>query len=390
MQLVYFGFNTHYGGAQRVTVEMCKHISQKADVHIIEAYGCCQPYADAARNIDCKYHVLLPEAKRTTIGRRGAVVGRTVGIVSAMPRLLRVRSRLASVLNEIEPDVIWLNSLKSLCLLSAARELDGVPVIYYLHGNYRPDQVSLTMRLLFRHIVSHFIAVSTVTKRNVCQLGIDPARIDVIFNPVDVEEVARKASEPLINYLPGTEADIRILLPGTLVPGKGHLCAIRALRCLQDKGRNAVLWLAGDVPSGAGMAYLKMLESEIKRLKLVEKALILGWREDILPIMSKATAVVLPSHTEGMPMTVLEAMAIGRPVVATGVGGITDLINNRQTGLLIDVDDAHGLARAVEQLMDVNFAGQIALRAKNHIQEHCSPKAQWSELFDVMCKLAGI
>ncbi|NLF33080.1 MAG: glycosyltransferase family 4 protein, partial [Planctomycetes bacterium] len=78
----------------------------------------------------------------------------------------------------------------------------------------------------------------------------------------------------------------------------------------------------------------------------------LGLRHDVPQLMNAATVVTLPSHTEGHPRVILEAMSLGRPVAATPVGGIQDMIMPEVTGLLFEVDDAEGLARCIRRFTD--------------------------------------
>jgi glycosyltransferase involved in cell wall biosynthesis len=386
LRLAFFDFVTHYGGAQRSTVELGKRLSGNAEIHFIDAYGCCQPYQQAVRDTGCQSHILCADSKKTTVGGTDSLIKRFINVIASLPNLLKVRSQLVKAVKQIRPEVVCVNSHKALHLIWAASCRYNMPVVFYLRGNYLPEQISTTTRYLFRHFVRRFIAVSTVTKKNICKLKIDSARIDVIFNPIDIEEVARKNQQPLKEQLPGPGAKMRILLPGTLVPGKGQLCAIRALKILIENNHDAVLWMAGDTPDGRTGEYQETMQTEINRLNLSNRAFVLGWREDALAVMSRATIVILPSHSEGMPRTLLEAMASGKPIVTTPVGGIPDLIIDGQTGLLADIDDEEGFALAMERFMDEDFAQTITSNAMQHIKQNCNPPGQRDQVLEVLRK----
>lgn len=101
------------------------------------------------------------------------------------------------------------------------------------------------------------------------------------------------------------------------------------------------------------------LLEEIKKLshkfKLENKVYFTGWRDDTWDIINAADIVVLTSDKEGIPRSIMEAMALGKPVVATNVLGTRELVRDGQTGILKDVNDIEGLARSVEQLLNDNF-----------------------------------
>jgi glycosyltransferase involved in cell wall biosynthesis len=95
-----------------------------------------------------------------------------------------------------------------------------------------------------------------------------------------------------------------------------------------------------------------------------------GWlgREAAGQLLSRASVFVLPSYAEGLPMSVLEAMAAGCPVVATRVGGIPDLITDGVDGLLVPPGDPHALAAALERILrDPAFARQLGNAARQTI-----------------------
>ena len=89
----------------------------------------------------------------------------------------------------------------------------------------------------------------------------------------------------------------------------------------------------------------------IETAGLQDHVFLLGHRRDVRALMTRAHVVILPTHTEGFPRTVWEAMILKCPVIATPAGGVVDLIEHEQTGLLINFNDPIALARALERLM---------------------------------------
>jgi glycosyltransferase involved in cell wall biosynthesis len=109
------------------------------------------------------------------------------------------------------------------------------------------------------------------------------------------------------------------------------------------------------------------LEEEARLLGVSAQLRFLRERHDVPALLPSLTALVVPSHAEGMPLALMEGMAAGVPVVATSVGGVPELIAHLQTGLLVDPGSARNLAIAVDGLLDdPPWAAAIGARAREH------------------------
>jgi colanic acid/amylovoran biosynthesis glycosyltransferase len=140
----------------------------------------------------------------------------------------------------------------------------------------------------------------------------------------------------------------RVFCVARLSPEKGHTFLLGALKILSDKGRRLQLLLAGDGPSRTELA--KLADS----LGISDRVTFLGFLNErqIIDELDKADLFVLPSFVEGVPVCVMEAMAVGVPVVATNVGGTGELIKDRKTGILIPPSDADAIADAVVEMIE--------------------------------------
>jgi glycosyltransferase involved in cell wall biosynthesis len=135
---------------------------------------------------------------------------------------------------------------------------------------------------------------------------------------------------------------------------KGHATLLKSLRILRDENVRLLLLVVGDG------SLRSELERQAKELSLDSDSVrFLGSRSDVNVILSAADFFVLPSDTEGLPLSVLEAMAHGLPVVASRVGGIPELISDEDQGLLVPPQDPLALAAAIRRL-----AGDRGLRQK--------------------------
>ncbi|MCO5998399.1 glycosyltransferase [Actinoallomurus rhizosphaericola] len=157
-----------------------------------------------------------------------------------------------------------------------------------------------------------------------------------------------------------------ILCVANLLPYKGHRYLLDAVALLRTRGSACTLVLAGDGPERAA------LEDQAARLGIDVR--FLGTRTDIRGLLARADVVVLASLEEGMSNAVMEAMAAGRPVVATDVGGTRELLDGR--GVLVPPASPDALADGIERLLsDPAFAADLATKARAWSRAHLSADA---------------
>jgi len=165
----------------------------------------------------------------------------------------------------------------------------------------------------------------------------------------------------------------RLLCVGRLVPAKGFDVALRAIAQIIDRFPQLRVVVAGDGPERPH------LEQQAAVLGLSEAVEFLGWVEptEVPDLINSATAVLLPSRREGLPVVAVQAALLGRPIVATRVAGLPELVIHRETGLLVDRENAGALAEAVTSLLDDPAAsaqmGQAARRRAEEVfsWSHC-------------------
>lgn len=227
----------------------------------------------------------------------------------------------------------------------AAQEVD-IPVIAHTAHTIvvRPGDV-----LLSSITTAHTIAVSQAAARLLEQAGIPPDRIEVIYNGVGPEHfedgcsrqqaVKRTQEELGLGHGPviGTVA--------RLSPEKGVDVLLRALSLVAENFPGITLLVIGDGPQAAE---LHRLAGE---LGLGESVRFLGARHDV-PVLNRLLDIfVLPSREEALPMALLEAMAAGRAVIATSVGGTPEVVTSPVDGVLVPPDNAEELARSLLMLL---------------------------------------
>lgn len=173
---------------------------------------------------------------------------------------------------------------------------------------------------------------------------------------------------------------------GNIRPHKGHRTLIDAVELLA-RSRPDVLTVSIGGEKVAGD--LERMRSRSASLGVGDHIKFLGRRDDALAFMASADVVVNPSDVEGLPLSVLEAMALARPVVATAVGGVPTVVHNEETGLLIEAGDPGGLASAIEQALESPRAAEWGKAASRLVSERHGLEAMVRSYEDVYRELSS-
>lgn len=201
--------------------------------------------------------------------------------------------------------------------------------------------------LIYRSLVRRAVAISPSVADSLARGGVPEGRTVLISSAVDPEALRPAVPREVTRRELGVAQDEVVLLTlSSLVPRKGVDVLLDALATLDegDRAPRPMLWVAGDGPERAA------LEERAERLGLQRGVRFLGRRDDAPDLLAACDVFVLPSRREGLGVAALEAMAVGRPVVASNVGGLGEAVVDERTGLLVPPDDAQALAQAVRRV----------------------------------------
>jgi glycosyltransferase involved in cell wall biosynthesis len=177
------------------------------------------------------------------------------------------------------------------------------------------------------------------------QVGIPVAKLRTIVNGVPIDRF--RSAEPLSRSSLGwDEKDVIIGCVARLEPEKGHMVLLEAFQRLLRRVPGVRLLLIGDG------AEFTTLTAAAHAWNLNGAVRFLGTRNDVPELLATCDIIALPSFHEGLPMALLEAMAVGRPVVATSVGGVPAVVRHGETGLLVPPGDSQAMADALTTLVD--------------------------------------
>lgn len=225
------------------------------------------------------------------------------------------------------------------------------PVVFTEHGRHFPDLPSrkrmVVNRLLLRGCDRLIGCGGAVRQALIENEGLPADRVEVIYNGADLKTLAKSSPDarPRIRAEFGIgESDFVAVLVARLHELKDHQTALRAIDLARMQIPNLRLILAGDGDQRPA------IEQTIRELDLSPNVKLAGTRKDIADLLAASDVFLMSSISEGIPLTVIEAMAARRPVVSTAVGGLPELIEHGVTGLLAPAKDDAGLAKHLIEL----------------------------------------
>jgi len=285
-------------------------------------------------------HPLLLEASRSGIwacqiddeGRWSLV-----SLIQSMVRILRQGNY--SLVNS--------HGYKSNFVAFWSAKVCGIPAIATVRLHTETDMrlklYKMLDLVLLRHF-SHVITVSDHLRRQMIWAGIAPSKVSMVHNGIDVQAVISQAlmEDGSANGLMRHRAkSATISIVGRLTLQKDHVTFLRAARLVIETVPNARFLIIGDGP------LREQLEQLSRALGVDEHVTFLGYRQDVLSLMAGSDVIVLSSVQEGLPNVILEALALGKPVVATRVGGVPEVIRSAKTGVMVPPKDPRALADAI-------------------------------------------
>src|SRR5256885_6383114 len=267
--------------------------------------------------------------------------------------------RLARLIRRERPQILHSHTAKAGTVGRVAARLAGSRrppiVVHTFHGHvlrgYFGPVRSLFFRLLERWLAARttaLVAVSPQVRDDLVALGVAPReRFAVVRLGIELEQrVAPKqngrAESRRYLGIPGDRFAVGWI--GRMRGVKRTDDVLVAFKRLRDGGVDACLCMVGDGPDR------EELERRAHELGVMRDTLFVGYQEDVAPFYAAFDTLVLPSGNEGTPVSAIEALAAGRPVVATRVGGVPDVIREGEDGFLVDAGDTEQLAERLALL----------------------------------------
>ncbi len=273
--------------------------------------------------------------------------------------------RLARLVQQSRADVLHSHLLDSNFYAAMAARVAGVPHLATEHGDIHHPNRKRFLRLKVKlpsYLGSHFSAVSQFSKDTLIAMGVPTARVKQIYNPISLPRTLPNAEREGIRTDFGVGADEWVWIHlANLRPVKDQETLLRGFHQAVVQARELnlsphYLWIVGDG------AQRDKLETLVRELGIVDQLRFLGFRRDVSLLLQASDGFVLSSLSEAMPVSLLEAMASGLPVISTRVGGVPEVVKPEETGLLIAPRQPSELASAMLKLLS-NRELRVALGA---------------------------
>ncbi len=309
-------------------------------------------------------------------------VGRT--LVPSLGRAVNVRAdaRAARALTRLvrrrRPDIVHTHMAKAGTLGRLAAWRAGTPVIVHtFHGHVLEGYFSGSVTKAFLEVERRLarlstalLAVSAATRDELLDLGIGrPEQWRVVPVGLELDELLAPGPNP-------AEARRSLGLPergpvvgvvGRLVPIKDHETFLCAASRLARSNPDVTFAIAGDGELRA------RIESSAQELGVGDRVRFLGWVRDLPALYAALDVVALTSRNEGTPVSLIEAAAAGKPVVATRVGGVPDVVRDGVTGTVVALGNDAAVAAAIGELLShPGRAAELGAAAREHVRERFS------------------
>lgn len=269
-------------------------------------------------------------------------------------RDLRALWQLLRLLRRYRPDLVHSHTSKAGFLTRLAARLTGVPVIVHTIHELPQNATRSALKKRFYWLLEklaapwshHLITVSRVNQAQILREGICRAeKLALIPGGLPLEKYRPARSAEAVRSEWGLPAGARVLgMAGRLEPAKGHGDLLQAFARITDPSAHLMIMGTGPLRPA--------LEARTRQLGLEGRVHFLGWVDDLITAMAALDLFVLSSHYEGLGVVLLEALALGVPVVSTCVGGTQDIIEHEVTGLFAPPHQPEQLAGQVQRLLD--------------------------------------
>lgn len=325
------------GGVERGVIDLTKGLVERG--HRVSVVSSGGVLVDALTRLGAAHHQLPIHEKNPAT------------LWSCLPPVVRI-------IQSTDVDIVHARSRMPGWIGWLAARKTQKPFVTTAHGFYKPHLASQVM--VWGRLV---IAPSEALARYLIQeFHLPQERLRIIPRGVNLQEFAfAPSSSP-------HQGPWRLGVFGRLSPIKGQAFAIEACAILRRRGMIVQLCLSGDAPQTPARRHL---ESLIQKLNLQSQVEWLGVRQDIPALIASVDVVLAPStYPESFGRGVVEAQAVGRPVVASRIGALSELIDDARSGLLVAPKDPHALADAVERLIkDDSLRASIVAQARRSVED---------------------
>lgn len=262
--------------------------------------------------------------------------------------------KMKKIFKKYNPDVIHTHRYCPQYAIPAAILAGIKHRVHTVHNVAEKENGRIARKLnkfFFKHCGVIPVALSELIRDSIIkEYGINKEKIPVIYNGIDLSKCIPKQAYESHNIF-------KILHIGRFTEQKNHIGLLKAFKSFNDKYPNSELWLIGDGETK------DTIKDFVHSNDLERNVIFCGLKEDVYDYLNQADVFVLPSNYEGLPMTLIEAMGTGLPIIATAVGGVPDMLTDGENAVLISPKSEEIAYSLIRLHNDVNFRKSIGQKA---------------------------
>jgi glycosyltransferase involved in cell wall biosynthesis len=379
MRIVYVNHTAVISGGERSLLSLLGALPAAAEAHVLTPHG---ELSSAVERLG------IPTAPIT--GTAGSLRLHPLHTPRALAEMVLAATQLRRAARRAQAEVVHANSIRAGIILGLAR-VPRVARIVHVRDCLPPGRLTTATMRLISTTATTVVANSQYTARSV-QAAAPRASIEVVHNPVDLERW-----NPALIDRAGARARLgaaseRVLLGvvAQLSPWKGQDTAIEALKILREQGVDAHLLVIGSARFVASAtrfdneSYLARLHALVSASGLEDRVSWLGEREDVPELVRAMDVLLLPSWEEPFGRALIEAMALGVPVIATNVGGPPEIVRDGQEGYLLPPRDPRSWAGSIRRLVESpELALEMGRAGRRRVEQAFSLSDHVTAMLDV-------
>jgi len=277
-------------------------------------------------------------------------------------------SRLRKLIIGRKPQLVHCHDSLAFWLGGWAAKLGGRPtLVTHKRTDHAPGGMA---KLRYHQLADYVVVISQAAENALLAAGVSPEKIRLIYSSLDCDWFKPEAGERAAAFRRelGLAPDWPLVgSVAVLNPRKGMNFLLEAIPLLRQTQPDIRLVIAGEGPIHNALA------RQARQPGIADRVFFLGEQKDVRPLLASLAVFVLPSVAEGLGVAVLEAMAMAKPVVASKVGGLPELVEDGKTGFLVEPQNPSALAEAIARLLqEPELQRRMGEKARLRVEEHFS------------------
>ncbi len=301
-------------------------------------------------------------------------------IVSYVYRLLTFNFFILARLRRYKIDLIHAHTFIAALYAALPARLSGRPLVWHMHDILEVNSFNRAFIRFAGWGSARIICVSGAVKKNLVDFGVSPEKCEVIYNAKFKDDSDARGDFRGEFKIPKGSPLVAVL--GQIREGKGQISLIRAVPLVLDAFPSAVFAIVGDIVIDSEKRYLDELKKAVSDLGLGRNVIFTGFRKDAASILNGIDILVhTATDPDPAPLVLAEAMDKGKPVIATRVGGVPELVSDGVSGFLVPPGDSVALAESIIRLIgDPALRSEMGRAGKKMVAERFRPEDNYKKI----------